>query len=208
MDKKVIFKVDKKGITIFINEELDFNSAKKELKERLGKNKGFFHSGLVRFNLGRRNLTIQEKEELLSSICNQEKVLMVEFIEEGIQDHPLRPQTSSLSSRRLCHIIEGTIRSGQQVEMEESILINGDVNPGAEVVSAGSIYILGSLRGLAHAGSSGDETAYVYALVFKPTQLRIATYIARSPDEEEVKDNGPEIARVIDGIIVVEPFNI
>lgn len=206
MRKNVTFKVDNKGITIFINEDIDFQMIKEELGKRFGKNHRFFSNGLVRFNLGRRNLTAQEKEELLSFFQNKDRVLMVEFMEERGDDYA-KPKTPSLSSQRICHIIEGTIRSGQQIEMEESLLINGDVNPGAEVVSKGNIYILGSLRGLAHAGSLGDETAYVYALVFKPTQLRIAAYIARSPDEE-VKDNGPEIARVIGGKIVVEPFNI
>ena len=42
---------------------------------------------------------------------------------------------------------KGTLRSGQVLESETSIVILGDVNPGARVVSKGNVIVLGTLKG-------------------------------------------------------------
>ncbi len=78
-----------------------------------------------------------------------------------------------------------TIRSGQVIEYNGNIVIIGDVNPGALVKATGNIVILGGkLRGgVAHAGTNGNENAYVAAYELQPTQLRIGDIIARKPDE-------------------------
>ena len=47
---------------------------------------------------------------------------------------------------------KGSLRSGQRLEFDGSIVIIGDVNAGAEVIASENIVILGILRGLAHAG--------------------------------------------------------
>jgi septum site-determining protein MinC len=100
-----------------------------------------------------------------------------------------------------------TVRSGQRIEHEGHLVIAGDVNPGGEVLAAGDILIFGSLRGLAHAGCYGDETARIVAMALRPPQLRIATKIARSPDAEKgIKDARPEVARIEDGEIQVFPL--
>lgn len=207
MQKSISFKGDGQGMTVYIDDEIDFLQVKEDLSRKINTKNRFFRSGLIRFHLGQRSLSIEEKDELLGLLHNQDERLVVEFLNTRTEKKSIDSSHDLSSTKSQCHIIEGTIRSGQKVEMNKSLLINGDVNPGAEIVSTGNIYILGSLRGLAHAGSSGDETAYVYALVFKPTQLRIARCIARSP-EEETKNNGPEVARIMEGQIIVKPFNL
>ncbi len=57
------------------------------------------------------------------------------------------------------------------------------MNPGGTILSTGSIYVMGSLKGMAHAGRDGDESAVIAASLLKPTQLRIANIISRPPDE-------------------------
>jgi septum site-determining protein MinC len=100
-----------------------------------------------------------------------------------------------------------TVRSGQRIEHDGHLVVAGDVNPGGEVIAAGDIVVLGNLRGLAHAGSFGDETARIVALSLRPPQLRIATKIARSPDSEKgSRDLKPEVARIEDGEIQVFPL--
>lgn len=72
----------------------------------------------------------------------------------------------------------GTLRGGQSLHNVGNIVVVGDVNPGAELVASGDIVVFGALRGVAHAGAQGDESARVVALELVPTQLRIATLIA------------------------------
>ncbi|MDR0979110.1 MAG: hypothetical protein LBL91_04170 [Lachnospiraceae bacterium] len=72
---------------------------------------------------------------------------------------------------------KGSLRSGQRVEFEGSIIIIGDVNGGSEVVATGNIAILGSLRGVAHAGSDGNKKAIVTAVKVDAPQIRIANSV-------------------------------
>ncbi len=102
-------------------------------------------------------------------------------------------------------MMKQTLRSGQRVSHKGHLVIIGDVNPGAELVADGDITVWGALRGMAHAGASGNNNAEIRALKFEPIQLRIAQAIARSPDRNKPAANnmtaGPETARVVDGKI-------
>jgi len=103
-------------------------------------------------------------------------------------------------------LVQRTLRSGQSISYDGNIVIVGDVNPGAEVVASGNVVVMGYLRGVVHAGAGGDENAAVYAYRLQPTQLRIANHITRAPDGEETRSQDPEVARVKDGIVVIEAF--
>lgn len=97
-----------------------------------------------------------------------------------------------------------TLRSGQKVYYDGDLVVLGDVNPGAHVQATGSIAVLGALRGVAHAGMSGNEQAVVVAHTLSPTQLRIAAHIAIP--EGKARVDYPEIARVVKGTIVIDPY--
>ncbi|MCO6430381.1 MAG: septum site-determining protein MinC [Deltaproteobacteria bacterium] len=102
-------------------------------------------------------------------------------------------------------IIYSTLRSGQKIETDHSLVIMGDVNSGAEIVAGGDIIVLGTLRGVAHAGAY-DETGggrVIFALNLQATQLRIGMVISRGSSENQ---RLPEIARVEGGLIVVEAY--
>jgi septum formation inhibitor MinC len=109
-------------------------------------------------------------------------------------------------------IIYGTLRSGQKVETEHSIIVFGDVNSGAEVIAGGDIVILGTLRGIAHAGAYDESGGgrVIFSLNLQPTQLRIGLVISRGAGSENFESTPrggmPEIARVESNLIVVEPY--
>lgn len=101
---------------------------------------------------------------------------------------------------------KGTLRSGQTLESKESIVIIGDVNPGAAVIAAGNVVIIGTLKGNATAGANGNKNAFVMALVMDPIQIQIADIIARSSDTQKnvkVKQEAM-IATVMDDQIYIE----
>ena len=106
-------------------------------------------------------------------------------------------------------LICATLRSGQKIETEHSLVIFGDVNSGAEIVAGGDIIVLGNLRGVAHAGAY-DETGggrVIFSLSLQPTQLRIGTVISRGGNDDTRKSSTKaEIARVDGTNIVVEPY--
>ncbi|MFM9109765.1 MAG: septum site-determining protein MinC, partial [Prochlorococcaceae cyanobacterium] len=100
-------------------------------------------------------------------------------------------------------ILRRTLRSGDQVDSKGSLLVLGDVNPGAQVSAVGHVLVWGRLRGVAHAGCDGDAGARIVALQLRPVQLRIAGAVARGP--EGVPPAGlAEQALLVDGEIRIE----
>ena len=115
------------------------------------------------------------------------------------------------------YIYRGNLRSGQSIRHAGTVVILGDVNPGAQVISGGDVLIWGRLRGTVHAGAMGDARAIVAALDFEPVQMRIAQHIAMSPKGasnnpgywfwKRENSGKPEVARVIDNQIIVDPWD-
>ena len=79
----------------------------------------------------------------------------------------------------------GSLRSGQKLEAEGSIVIIGDVNSGAEVIASENIVVLGYLRGLAHAGAKGNKDAIIAAGHVDTVQIRISNIVKEMNRDEE-----------------------
>ena len=92
------------------------------------------------------------------------------------------------------------------MQSDGDVVILGDVNAGAEVYAAGDVVVWGAIRGTVHAGIDGDPGAIICALRLMPTQLRIGRIFARPPDEQGARAEGPMLARIQDGEIVVESW--
>jgi septum site-determining protein MinC len=99
-------------------------------------------------------------------------------------------------------LVQRTVRSGNSLRHPGHVVVLGDVNPGAEIVAGGHVIVWGKLRGTVHAGAAGSEDAIVCALDLAPTQLRIASHVAVSP--ERGGRGRPEIARLREGRVVAE----
>ena len=85
---------------------------------------------------------------------------------------------------------KGSLRSGQRLEVEGSLVVIGDVNSGAEVIAGDNIAIIGTLRGLAHAGAKGNKEAIVAASVLDAVQIRISNIVKEfDMDSEYVYEN-------------------
>ncbi len=91
--------------------------------------------------------------------------------------------------------LQTTVRSGAEIRHPGSVIIMGDLNPGSSVVADGDILVWGKLRGVAHAGASGNKNSIILALKMEPTQLRIADALARVASAEQGQ-TVPEVAYV------------
>ena len=80
---------------------------------------------------------------------------------------------------------KGSLRSGQKLEVEGSVVVIGDVNAGAEVIAEDNIAVIGNLRGLAHAGAKGNKDAVIAASTLDVVQLRISNIVKEINREEE-----------------------
>tara|TARA_B100000965_G_scaffold228566_1_gene191339 strand:- start:989 stop:1648 length:660 start_codon:yes stop_codon:yes gene_type:complete len=127
-----------------------------------------------------------------------------QFIIENHFDKNLNINYKNLNLTKT-HFHEGTVRSGEYLDIPGDLLILGDVNPGAIVSSEKNIIIWGRLLGIAHAGSKGNEKATISALQIRPVQLRIANKVARGP-KEKVHLGLAEQAKIESEKIVILPL--
>lgn len=96
------------------------------------------------------------------------------------------------------------LRSGAEVDYDGNVVIFGDVNPGAKVTATGSILVLGSFRGMAHAGRGNPETAFLAALRLLPLQIRIGDLFAVPPKDANMIENA--MVKILNNEIRIEQF--
>lgn len=200
------------GLLIDLGACYGFDLMRDELERRLSNMDRFLLGRPVTLNIGEQRLTerqFRELEDILLAFgAHLEELISSRDQREGNSSpKAVRTLTSDLvweNAALLCR----HLRSGQRFKTESSVVILGDVNPGAEVIAGGHILVMGSLRGLAHAGFYGEESAIVAAYRLRPTQLRIAQHITRPPDDEDLTVDTPELARIRGGKVVIEKLKI
>lgn len=140
--------------------------------------------------IGKRYVTERELNRLKAMMEKQHNIVIRDVDKEVITIE----EAKSMVEEQAFHQEVRMVRSGQVLDYKGSVLLIGDVNPGGVIRATGNIYILGHLRGIAHAGASGNTSAVICAAVMEPRQLRIATSIHRAPEpnEDEVTEEGDE----------------
>ena len=216
-EEKIKIKGENDGLMLEFPPDLSFLEIVEELSRKLDSGSGFFLRGtLVRVPRNRFSKEeLAELQELFRThglICRLEKPVPMRSA-SPVPPSP-KPAAASVSPQEAMQdapelqrmlVIDKTLRGGQAVETEGSVIVFGNVNPGAQITAGGSVDVRGTCRGVVHAGAAGDSTAFIIADHLMPTQIRIANYVARSPDEPE--DFGKaERAYVKDGQIVIEPI--
>jgi septum site-determining protein MinC len=187
------------------------------LKKRLTETASFFQGGQVTLMAGTRPVTESELQSLETLLAEHGLALVAVDRSDPADIKPAPPVQKPANSssptdggRGIMEesssgvLLRRTLRSGQFIHHDGHVVILGDVNPGAEVVASGDVLVWGRLRGMVHAGVLGDETARVCALQLDPTQLRICELVARPPEGGRQRSVMPEVARIMDGQIVVE----
>lgn len=197
----VTIKGVKDGLVFVLDDSCRFTDLLEELQHKLMNTHQKILSGPlihVRIHLGERRINEAEKEQI-KELISQRGNLLVQSIESDSDKQP-----EATDGKVELKILKGIIRSGQTVEHEGHVMLLGDVNPGGSLLSTGDIYIMGSLRGMAHAGAEGDFSAIIAASHMRPTQLRIAGIISRPPDEWGIEEAFMEFAYVREGQMEID----
>jgi septum site-determining protein MinC len=200
---KIVIKGNKEGLNVIINMNHfnDFDDMLESLIEKLSKGKKFYKGSTLKITTELKYINERESRKL-------KEILFDEFL---ISDCIFQDQEES-ATKVFTGIYEGktkflrkTIRSGQSINYPGNIVIVGDVNPGAEIYAAGNIIVIGNLRGVVHAGTNGNEKAIIAAFKLEPQILQIGNIVTRSP-EDAIKPEYPEVAKIKNGSIIVEPY--
>lgn len=129
-----------------------------------------------------KNREIDEIQELI-----KEKIdVQIEFdTPKSLGLHSIKRTFNKKTEISETKYFRGSLRSGQKMEADGSLVILGDVNSGAEVIAADNIVVLGALRGLAHAGAKGNKQAIISAGLIDTVQIRIANIVQEIDRDEE-----------------------
>lgn len=189
--QNVMIKGTKDGLTLHLNDQCSYDELKKELKDKLSAQYRQTEGTpliTVKIQAGNRYLTSRQKEELEEIVTEKRNLSVLEIASNVVTNE----EALKMKEESEIHTIAGVIRSGQVVEVPGDLLIIGDVNPGGTVKALGNLYVLGSLKGIAHAGYMGSREAVIVASQMTPSQLRIADCLNRAPDHFD-KEEGHEM---------------
>jgi septum site-determining protein MinC len=200
----VTIKGVKDGLVFLLDDTCEFADVMQELKHKLERTHQKILTGPiihVHVKLGSRLVT-DEQNKQIRNIIGQKGNLLIQSVES--LSVPVSALASDMTDIKL---VKGMVRSGQTLVKEGNIMFLGDINPGGQILSSGSIYIMGSLRGMAHAGVDGDESAIIAASHLRPTQLRIAAVISRPPDEWGIDEAFMEFAYIKNGKMEIDKIH-
>ena len=210
MKSSVIIKGNKYGFQIVLNPTLPFEELLREVAEKFKESIRFFDfSQSIAVSFEGRDLTQGEQNLLVDTIVensglkinyiiNGGKAVETEFAEalsdaqeedQEEEEEPIQEELDFPESivGKNGQFYRGTLRSGQKIEVEGSIVVLGDINPGAQIVAGGNVVVLGCLKGTVYAGYPQDRGAFVASLMMEPMQIQIGVCIARSPDQKAKK---------------------
>lgn len=197
----IMIKGVKEGLVFLLDDKCEFAVLLDELQYKLEKTHQQLLTGPlvhVHVKLGARQLGEDDKERIKSVIRSQGN-LMVQSIESASE-----AQDSANQIPAGPHVITGIVRSGQTIEHDGDLLLAGDLNPGGTILCSGDIYVMGALRGVAHAGVNGRTDVIIAASLMRPTQLRIADVISRPPEEWMSGDAAMEFAYLYEGSMQID----
>jgi len=202
--ENVILKGDRRGVKVVLSQDVPFSVLVEEVVEKIESAVNFFSKGQCNINFSGRNLTQSERLELEQTVM---RILSDADITIGYDSVKIgQPTIFKDIKAGYTKFSEGTVRGGQRVESEGNLVILGDVNPGSEIIAAGSIVVMGAVRGTIHAGCTGNRDAFIVALNMSPTQIRIADIITRPPDNDVKSSSIPERAYIKDNNIYIDEY--
>lgn len=211
----VIIKSNKYGLIVILDDKLPFQELLLDVTDKFRESANFFKNAKMAVTFRGRTLNRAQEKELVDAIVNNSGIHILCIVDEDAvaQEHYRRIMDSALEecAQDNGFFYRGTLRAGQVLESETSVVVLGDVNPGASVVSKGNIIVLGSCRGTVYAGATGDRSCFVAALILKPIQIRIADKAVRSAITKRV-DTGeyktePKIAYIKEEHIYVKSIS-
>lgn len=211
MSSTVKIRGNKYGINIKLDASASYEDIKKDVASGFKDAEKLLGEEKMAVSFDGRYLTEEQQDELVDIIHQNCRVHIVCIMEPNSEQEK-RCQKSVTEAMMefdasTGQFYKGHLRSGQVLEFEQSVIVIGDVNPGASIISKGNIIILGSLKGTAFAGASGKRNSFIVAMDMHPIQLRIADVFARSSDSDKGStEQEPRIAFVEDENIYIEPL--
>ncbi len=181
----ISFNCRRKQLTVKTREHMEYKEIISNLKKKMPEVR-ILYKNIEPAVVSVIGVTFSEKEEqgirkLIGKFFKSE----VKFTEtEQLGLYGIRKSFNKEIATSETKFYRHSLRSGQKIEFTGSIVVLGDVHDGAEVIAGDNVIVLGTLRGLAHAGAKGNKEAIISAGSIETTQIRISNIIRRCDRSE------------------------
>ena len=216
MKNAVIIKSFPNGLSIFLDSDLPFSQLLEEIAMKFRESANFFKDASMVLSFEGRELSDLEERQIADTISANSRLNIVCIMgknEETDKTYVRALQQLSFHQEVLENagqFYKGTLKDGQILETENSIIVLGDVYPGACVISSKDIVVLGGLFGQAYAGGNGEEGHFVVSLEMSPEKLKIGDFRYKTSEKQSkwsIKPKiQPKIAYVKDARVILEPI--
>lgn len=203
MKNCVSIQTKKDNVIIKINEDAMQKEILTDLKKKMAELKKLYKDDTTPILITGKVFKNDEMDQIKEFI---QKILPVEVEFDSpriLGLHGIKKAFSKDIATSETQFHRGSLRSGQKIEFEGSLVILGDVNAGAEVLAGENIVVLGILRGMAHAGAKGNKEAIIAAASIESPQIRIAN-IVKEIEKEEFEENVKTCAYVNEEEVILE----
>lgn len=175
----VHIKGTKEGLVLRLDDQCAYADLVNELEKKILEG-GIDGKVDVLLYLGYRYCTAEQKKELMSIVHKSGSMIVSKVQSEVLS---IEESNRKLQQQKIETYV-GVVRSGQIVKSTGDIIVLGDVNPNGRIEAGGNIYVVGKLKGSAHAGIEGNASAIVAASHFAPTHVGIAEQIVTMTNEQ------------------------
>ena len=205
MRNAVVIKSSKAGMTVILDPELPFGELLDAIGKKFSESARFWGSVQMTLTLEGRDLTAAQEFAIVDTITKNSQIEVLCLLDTDAEriercEKALNDKLMELNSQT-GQFYRGTLKRGDCLESEASIVIIGNVDHGARVTAKGNVIVLGELKGTVTAGVSGNPQAVVMALDMAPLQIRIGDMSSRFNERNKRLGRGPMIALAEDGAI-------
>ncbi|MCM1047622.1 MAG: septum site-determining protein MinC [Clostridiales bacterium] len=214
MKSPVIIKSFPNGLSIYLDENIEFDNLLNEIAIKFKDSANFFKNARMGVSFEGRKLTNDEECQIVETILSNSSLDIVCVV--GKDDETNKKYIHAIQQldfhkqemENAGQFYKGTLKDGETLETESSIIVLGDVYPGASIISKKDIIILGGLYGQAYAGGNGLDGHFVVALEMSPEKLKIGEFKYKTSEKQSrwsIRPKvQPKIAYVNDGHVIME----
>ncbi len=215
MKNSVILKSFSSGISVILDDTIPFEELLADIAAKFREADNFFRNASVAISLEGRELTEAQEREILDAIMQNSRLNVLCLIgkDEEKNEKFLGIQNSLTfqNDENYGQFYRGTLKDGQSIETERSIVILGDVCAGCSVCSGKDIVVIGALTGAAYAGAGGNNNHFVMALDMNPSSLQIGDCVYHGLPQKTPRwgikpKTVPKIAYTYSGEVQIQPI--
>ncbi|MBQ7765704.1 MAG: hypothetical protein IJ397_02545 [Lachnospiraceae bacterium] len=170
------------GMTVYLNNELDFEELLSEIARKFGESAKFFGNVQTVLSLEGRELSEEEESRIVDVITAETQLDIVYLLDrhqaesEEVTEEPVIEEAvpaEPVSKEERVVFYKRCIESGEILKADKDMVVFGNVSEGAVLMSTNSIYVFGGLYGEAYAGIDNGNDYVIAAMDFMPEKVGI-----------------------------------